>query len=255
MSSDVYIKSLALELTQKCQLTCIHCYSESAPHRGHGLMTGPDWRALLDDAAEIGVEQVQFIGGEPTLHPECAALVNYALAAGLRVEVFTNLAHVRPPWWSLFQRPGVSVATSYYSDDAAAHDAVTGQRGSHARTRANIAKAVRLGVRLRAGVVDMGEVGSARADLESLGVERIRVSPVQEIGRARVQRPEAAARLCGHCGQDRVAVNSDGDVTPCVMIRWLRVGNVRDTGLKDVVVNLRAWFVAHREQETCVPGD
>lgn len=254
MSSDVHIKSLALELTQKCQLACIHCYSESAPHRGHGLMSGADWRALIDDAAEIGVEQVQFIGGEPTLHPECAALVNYALAAGLRVEVFTNLAHVRSSWWSLFRRPGVSVATSYYSDDAAEHDAVTGQRGSHARTRANIAKAVRLGVRLRASIVDLGVVDAARRDLESLGVKQIRVGPVQEIGRARGQRPEAEASLCGHCGQDRVAVNSDGDVTPCVMMRWLRVGNVRDTGLKDVVADLRAWFVAHREQDTCDPG-
>ncbi|MGP4014347.1 radical SAM protein [Saccharopolyspora sp. 5N708] len=264
MPVDRRIKQLALELTERCQLSCVHCYADSSPRGGHGAMTGLDWRRVLDDAVEIGVEEVQFIGGEPTLHPECAGLVEYALAAELRVEVFTNLAHVSRSWWSLFRRPGVSVATSYYTDDAASHDAITGQRGSHARTRANIAEAVRRGVRLRGRVVDMGEADAARADLEMLGVTDIRVGPVQDIGRAAREQPPTTADLCGRCGQGRAAVNSRGDVLPCVMARWIRLGNVRRTGLQDVlagrrgaktVAALRAGFNRRgRRDDTCRPG-
>jgi uncharacterized radical SAM superfamily Fe-S cluster-containing enzyme len=37
---------------------------------------------------------VHFIGGEPTLHPDLAALIEHAPAAGVEVEVFFNLVHV-----------------------------------------------------------------------------------------------------------------------------------------------------------------
>jgi hypothetical protein len=47
----------------------------------------------------------------------------------------------------------VSLATSYYSDLAAEHDKVTGRRGSHARTRANIAQAVARQIPIRAGII------------------------------------------------------------------------------------------------------
>ncbi|HEY3514514.1 MAG TPA: hypothetical protein VGL36_35370 [Kribbella sp.] len=45
---------------------------------------------------ELGV---QFIGGEPTLHPASPELLRRALAAGLEVEVFSNLVHVTPALW------------------------------------------------------------------------------------------------------------------------------------------------------------
>ena len=76
---------LELEITGRCQLTCSsHCYAEAGPTRGHGSMTGEDWRRVIDEAGAMGVATVQFIGGEPTLHPEFTALVKHALDAGLR---------------------------------------------------------------------------------------------------------------------------------------------------------------------------
>lgn len=47
---------------------------------------------------------VQFIGGEPTLHPGLTSLVDHALGAGLLVEVFTNLVHVTDPLWRVLSR-------------------------------------------------------------------------------------------------------------------------------------------------------
>ena len=48
---------------------------------------------------------VQFIGGEPTLHPQFARIMARALQAGLDVEVYTNLVHVTGGMWELFQSP------------------------------------------------------------------------------------------------------------------------------------------------------
>ncbi|MEU8913011.1 radical SAM protein [Streptomyces nigrescens] len=111
---------------------------------------------------------MQFIGGEPTMHLHFAELVDHALNVGLHVEVYSNLVHVSAECWEVFQRDGLSLATSYYSDQAEQHNAVTG-RPSHARTRVNIERAVGLGIPLRVGIIDGGNgqrVDEAREDLK-----------------------------------------------------------------------------------------
>lgn len=116
-----------LEVTGRCQLQCAHCYADSGPYGMHEVMTAADWRRVIDQAAGIGVSMVQFIGGEPTLYPELPELVDHTLAVGVQVEVFSNLVHVTPALGDTFDRPGVRLACSYYSDDPAQHVAVTAE--------------------------------------------------------------------------------------------------------------------------------
>jgi radical SAM protein with 4Fe4S-binding SPASM domain len=259
MPADTRVRSLALELTGRCQLSCAHCYADSSPHGRHGDMTGTDWRLLLDAAARFGVEHVQFIGGEPTLHPECANLVEHAVTAGMRVEVFTNLVRVSRTWWSLFLRPDVSVATSYYTADSALHDAFTGLDGSHARTRANIARAVRTGVKIRVAVIGLGAMAEdACADLAALGVTDLSVGQVRAIGRGAHGRPPSTADLCGQCAQGRAAIDPLGNVSPCVMARWIHIGNVRQEPVDKILRSPRmaaisAGFAERNGGEDCDP--
>ena len=228
---------LWLELTGRCGLRCSHCYARSGPSGSHGMMTADDWRLVITQAADLGVSMVQFIGGEPTLHPDFAGLLGYAVGAGLAVEVYSNLTHVRESWWELFACPQVSLATSYYSDDPAEHDAITGRPGSHARTLASIGQAVARGIPVRAAVIELAEgqrTGQARAELEALGVTRIRTDRVRRLGRAASAGPDVS-QLCGNCGRGIAAVLPSGDVCPCVMARWLTAGNVRDMPLADIL--------------------
>ncbi|WKX74575.1 radical SAM protein [Streptomyces sp. XD-27] len=78
-------------------------------------MSRDGWFSVLDQAAGLGVRMVQYIGGEPTLHPYLPQLIDRAMALGMRVEVFSNLVHVRPSMRHAFDREGVTLATSYYS--------------------------------------------------------------------------------------------------------------------------------------------
>lgn len=100
---------LELEITGRCQLSCIHCYAESGPDRAHGMMTTDDWLRVIEQAHEMGVTKVQLIGGEPTRRPEFFRLLTHALSFGLRVEVFSNLVAIRDDLWSLFRNPLVSL--------------------------------------------------------------------------------------------------------------------------------------------------
>jgi MoaA/NifB/PqqE/SkfB family radical SAM enzyme len=228
---------LWLDLTRMCQLECSHCYNHSGPEGSHGTMTREDWFTVVDQAAATGTELVQLIGGEPTLHPDALDIADRALTTGMRVEVYSNLVHVSDAWWELFQRSGASVATSYYSADPDQHNQMTGRPASHRHTRRNIVKAVELGVPLRAGIVTADGQGmeKTRRELKGLGVTRIGVDRVRPFGRgANGQAPDTAG-LCGACGDERAAINPNGQVSPCVFSTWMSVGTVQKNPLTDIL--------------------
>ncbi|MQA87477.1 MAG: radical SAM protein [Streptosporangiales bacterium] len=233
------VNFLELEITGFCQLACRHCYANAGPEGNHGTMTTLDWRSVIDQASAIDVEMVQFIGGEPTLHPDFGQLLQHAIDAGRKVEVFSNLVHVKEAWWELFASPMVSLATSYYSDQASGHEQVTGRRGSHARTRASIAESVRRKIPIRAGIIDVLDgqrVEEARTDLEAVGVTDVGTDRLRGVGRAAhtLGAPDVS-QLCGRCGRDKAAVSPDGDVWPCVLARWMCAGNVKQQPLEEIL--------------------
>lgn len=233
--TDPY-RRLWFELTNKCQLECVHCYADSGPGGGHGAMTAPDWLDLIGQARARGTDMVQFIGGEPTMHPRFTSIMACALGAGLDVEVYSNLVRVTDEMWDLFTTPGVSLAFSYYGGTAEAHNTVT-RRPTHAATRRNAEKAAGLGIPVRAGVINVGNDEVAQGaidDLKSMGITKIAVDRIRGVGRGGDGSP-APGELCGRCGQDVAAVSADGDVTPCIFSRWLSVGNVRERSLAEIL--------------------
>jgi MoaA/NifB/PqqE/SkfB family radical SAM enzyme len=184
-------------------------------------MRTADWLRVIDQAAGLGVKTVQFIGGEPTLHPGFTTLVGHALGRRLLVEVFSNLVHVTDGLWEVFSQPGISLATSYYSDQPEQHAAITG-RASYARTKANIAEALRRGIPLRAGVIDLGNgqrAGHAQNELAALGVPLVGYDWLRQVGRGVRDQQVSTEQLCGHCGDGVTAISPDGVVWPCVFSR------------------------------------
>jgi MoaA/NifB/PqqE/SkfB family radical SAM enzyme len=257
------LRFLSLEITGTCNLACGHCYATSGPKAGQGAMTEQGWRDVISQAAGLGVERVQFIGGEPVLNSWLPGLIRHALALDLAVSVFTNLTRVSSELWELYRSPRVKVRTSWYSADPAVHARITGNSHSWAATRGSIAVAVALGVRLQVGVVtveDGQDTAAAVEHLKGLGVTDIRVRPLQVLGRAASdgQDPHDASQLCGRCGAGKAAVLPDGQVTPCELARWLEAGNVRDAPLA-AILGGSGWQaaltqVAEGRQRDCQPN-
>lgn len=232
-----------LEITSNCQLECSHCYAASGPGQGHGIVSVDQWMQTLTEAATAGVQRIQFIGGEPTSHPALPRLITHARQLGLDVEVFSNLFSIREHVWQALNQPGVSLATSYYTSGAVVHDQITHRAGSHGRTRANIAEAVRRGIPLRVGLIRLSEdqdIDAAMEELVSIGVHRdaIGVDDQRGVGRGR----DSAActtedELCGKCAGGVLAIMPDGTVQPCVFSRDVRfeVGNITADNLASVL--------------------
>ena len=255
---------LELEITSRCQLTCSsHCYAEAGPTRDHGTMTAADWQRIIDEAAHLGVETVQLIGGEPTLHPQFTELAWHALNAGLRVQVFSNLYRVRAEHWELFSHPLVSLGTSYYSDDPAEHDAITGRTGSHDSTRANIVEAVRRGIPVKVGIIHMRDgqrTEQALAEMQALGVARVHIDRVRAVGNAaKTALLPSTSELCGRCADGKAAILPDGTVAPCVLGRFLPAGSVK-TGSLAAVFAGQQWAqvaagIPRPRRKACTPDE
>lgn len=251
---------LELEITGRCQLSCPSlCYAQSGPTKGHGTMTTDAWMSLITEAAALGVLTVQFIGGEPTLHPDFTTLVAHALDQGLYVRVYSNLYRVREKWWELFGHPRVSLATSYHSDDPAEHDAITGRTGSHERTRANIIEAVGRNIPLKVGIIhqrDGQRSAQARTELFSLGVTQVSIDRLRGVGNGAQHALPSTSELCGRCGDGKAAVLPDGQVVPCGLGRFLPAGSISEAGLRGVLSS-RAWAdiaaSIPRTPTSCVP--
>ncbi|MGK5529379.1 radical SAM/SPASM domain-containing protein [Streptomyces sp. URMC 129] len=252
---------MELEITGTCNLNCTHCCTGSSPQAPAGTMSLLDWLHVLDDVRTLGIPEVQFIGGEPTLSPHLPALMDRAAGIGLQAEVYSNLTHVRPSLWARLERPGVRLATSYYSDDPDEHQQITRGRGSHASTLANIKAAVQRGIPLRVGVVEVipgQRVAEAVTQLRGLGITNIRIDRTRRVGRAAGGSPASLSELCGRCFHQRAAVGPDGDVYGCILSRDFPSGNVRQTRLRDIIGGTRWAATAAMvpvAEAACTPDD
>nr|WP_052477703.1 SPASM domain-containing protein [Kibdelosporangium sp. MJ126-NF4]CEL13389.1 Radical SAM [Kibdelosporangium sp. MJ126-NF4]CTQ99078.1 Radical SAM [Kibdelosporangium sp. MJ126-NF4] len=109
---------------------------------------------------------------------------------------------------------------------------------SHARTKANIVEALRRGIPLRAGVIDLGDgqrAQQAQDELVDLGVPAVGYDRLRQVGRDVRDLQPSTDQLCGRCRDGVAAISPDGAVWPCVFSRWLPVGNVMETELASIL--------------------
>jgi MoaA/NifB/PqqE/SkfB family radical SAM enzyme len=248
-----------LELTTRCNLHCLHCYADAgvaAPLQGR--MSLDDWLAAIDEALDLGAGAIQFIGGEPTLHPHFRRLLDHVGKAkvGL-VEVYTNATRLTDEIVGCLKDNGARVAASFYAAEPGVHDAITMRAGSWRRTVAGIERALTAGLPVRIGIIETAEseahVPEAIAFLRRLGIREIGVDRERGIGRGRRQAADTAgedfSQLCGRCGKARLCVTATGDVFPCVFSRRTSLGQARG-GLRSALASVAlAGFRASVELE------
>ena len=63
-----------IEITNRCNLRCVHCGSSSGSAREDEMSTGELMR-VVDEVGEMGCEAVTLLGGEPLLHRDRPNLV------------------------------------------------------------------------------------------------------------------------------------------------------------------------------------
>ena len=244
---DQGLSFLWLELTSLCNLKCVHCYAESGPSLDStDVLNAENYQRLISSAASLGCRRLQFIGGEPTLHPALPELIAHARKNQFDlVEVYTNATRISDQLLSCFIDHDVSVATSFYSYSPGTHDAITNRPGSHAATVRTLQRVVGSGLNTRVGIIVMDSnaehISETKKFLHEIGVEDIGTDRVRGLGRGAALVPDSPTpllkELCGSCWKGSVCIGPNGIVSPCIMAKAWSVGSLLDATLEAIVAS------------------
>lgn len=123
-----------VELTNKCNLKCKHCYGGFACSNNKFISIAK-LKELIDNASHYGVYQFDITGGEPTLYPDLEELLEYVYNSGMMVRIFTNLTLFSTKLKNMILKYGVKdIVTSLDSCIKEDHDEFRGQKGTFDKT-------------------------------------------------------------------------------------------------------------------------
>ena len=135
-------------ITQRCNLFCMHCYMDSHDRDYPGELTTEEGRRLLDELAAFGVPTVLFSGGEPLIRPDIFELASHARGLGLRCVLSTNGTLITEETARRIAEAGFSYAGISLDGIGPSHDKVRGKSGAYDSALAGLRLCRDAGVRV-----------------------------------------------------------------------------------------------------------
>jgi radical SAM protein with 4Fe4S-binding SPASM domain len=142
-SRSPLLSRLDIELTERCNNACIHCYINLPEHDTKAQareLTTEQWKDVLRQAAELGVLTVRFTGGEPLLREDFHDLYLFTRRLGIRVMLFTNARLITPDLADLFARvpPREKIEITVYGMHPESYDTVACSPGAYVKFRRGV---------------------------------------------------------------------------------------------------------------------
>ena len=262
-----------LELTERCNCNCIHCYGQWGDAVGNARI-GLDrdrWLMILDEVYRRGGREIQLIGGEPLLHPDFACILEHAHRIGMdRIDVFTNATLVDDAAAALLRESGANVAVSLYGHCAEIHEKVTQRTGSFSRTERGLKILKQYGVPVKIAVVVMdvneAHIPEIQRYIEGLGFVYEGYDTIRQafggtqrshsVSSADVLSLRYQTKACfatseeafirnhcvNSCWHRKLAFAANGDVYPCIFARDFRIGNIKMDSFDELFTKAgKAW--------------
>lgn len=129
-----HLNHLDIELTERCNNACLHCYINQAAQNTDikkRELTTAEWKDIIQQAADLGALSVRFSGGEPLLRDDFSDIYLYTRRLGMKVVIFTNACLITEKLADLFAKvpPLMKIEISVYGLTAQTYDKVTGKTG------------------------------------------------------------------------------------------------------------------------------
>ena len=246
-----------IEVTNACNLRCIHCYNEKTNLKKR-IMSLVEFKHIVDEIVDMGIKKVQIIGGEPFLLKKHTLfqMMDYLSPRVESFELFTNgtLNSKEDLLYIKSHYSNAHIATSLHSFIKEEHERVTRVKGSYDLSIANIRNAKKLEIPIRyvgalMGCVKIGdelEFGppsrrdfvrlSGNANLKLYNEELLRKRIITEETLEFDNLKERMDTVYNEsCFATHLYIGSDMEVYPCPMERRVSHGNLRENSLKDLL--------------------
>ena len=180
------------EITNACNLNCVHCESESGCARESELSTS-EALALCDDLKALGCRVVNLSGGEPFLRPDWVQICERLVALELEPVLVSNLTFADEGHFDALARLGVEWVATSVDGPEEVHDRIRRTRGetwsAFARTHAGIrelkARGHSVAVITHVSLWNLQHMDELAGILEQLGIDLWQLQLGQPSGRLR----------------------------------------------------------------------
>lgn len=135
-------------MTRRCNLKCIHCYSSSANVDYPDEMTTEEGKAMIDDLAAFGSPVILFSGGEPLMRKDLLELAKYATDRGLRAVISTNGTLITKEIVAEFKKIGLSYVGVSLDGLQPTHDRFRGMKGAFEKAMEGIRNCREAGIKV-----------------------------------------------------------------------------------------------------------
>lgn len=135
-------------ITRRCNLHCIHCYSESKDKVYPGELTHEQACAVLDDIASYQAPVLLFSGGEPLIRFDILDLIKRANEKGQRVGLSTNGTLITPELAKTLKDSGLTYVGISIDGLQALNDRFRGKKGAFDEALSGIRNSIAEGFRV-----------------------------------------------------------------------------------------------------------
>lgn len=126
---------VSYSITQKCNLKCKHCYSESVDQPAPDELSTEGAFRVVDDLSGWGIGLLIIDGGEPLCREDLLDVVKYASNKGIRTTIGSNGTLIDERAARKMKEAGVmAVAISIDGSEAQTHDSFRGVAGAFDQT-------------------------------------------------------------------------------------------------------------------------
>lgn len=134
---------LDIELTERCNNNCIHCYINQPADDIDILrkeLSTKEIKNIIEEAAVLGCLTIKFTGGEPLLREDFEDIYVHTRRLGIKVILFTNATLITPTLADLFAKipPLEKIEISYYGMRKSSYEKVSRVSGSYEAARRGI---------------------------------------------------------------------------------------------------------------------
>ena len=135
-------------VTRRCNLKCVHCYSQSEDRNYPDELSFEEGTALIDDLAEFGSPVVLFSGGEPLIRRDILDLIRHAVSRNMRAVLSTNGTLINGEMAAKLKDIGLSYVGISLDGLESVHDAFRGVPGTFARVMKAIKNCQEVGLKV-----------------------------------------------------------------------------------------------------------
>jgi pyrroloquinoline quinone biosynthesis protein E len=179
--------ALMAELTHRCPLQCPYCSNPLALLKAGREKNTAFWLGVIDEAAALGVLQIHFSGGEPTLRQDLPELITHATKRGLYANLITSAVLLNENKLLALAQAGLAhVQISFQGAKAETADRIGNYQGGHDQKLAVAKLVTKLGMSLTINAVvhrqNLDELPAIIDLAVALDADRLEVAHVQYHG-------------------------------------------------------------------------